>query len=114
MEKANSSYFQVFKEMFRDVVACKCDVTRELDTRLASATCQTSCQYVVVGFAALTEAQDINMYLKPLRNHFDDYEQIDFDSSEFRSARWFPTDQVPLDRSDPEMSRFLEKLARRR
>ena len=82
LEKANSSYFQVFKEMFRDVVACKCDVTRELDTRLVSATCQTSCQYVVVGFAALTEAQDINMYLKPLRNHFDDYEQIDFDSSE--------------------------------
>ena len=32
-------------------------------------------------FTALTEAQDINMYLKPLRYHFEDYEQAEFDES---------------------------------
>ena len=36
----------------------------------------------MVLYIALTESQDINMYLKPLRNHFDDYEQMDFDMSE--------------------------------
>ena len=36
-------------------------------------------QSVVPG---LTESQDINMYLKPLANHFQDFEQIDFDRSE--------------------------------
>lgn len=44
LEKTNSSYFVSFKEIFRDVVA------------------------------GLTEAQDINMYLKPMRHHFEDYE----------------------------------------
>ena len=33
-----------------------------------------------------------------------------FDESEFRSVRWFHKDAVPLDRSDPHMGRFLEKL----
>ncbi len=33
-----------------------------------------------------------------------------FDESEFRSVRWFHKDEVPLDRSDPHMGRFLEKL----
>lgn len=32
-------------------------------------------------FSALTEAQDINIYLKPLRHHFEDYEQAEFDES---------------------------------
>ena len=31
---------------------------------------------------ALTEAQDINLHLKPLKNHFEDLEQADFDESE--------------------------------
>ena len=32
-------------------------------------------------YPALTEAQDINMYLKPMRHHFEDYEQAEFDES---------------------------------
>lgn len=40
-------------------------------------------------FTALTEAQDINLHLKPLRNHFDDYEQVDFDRSEKLLAPMF-------------------------
>ena len=31
--------------------------------------------------SGLTEAQDINMYLKPMRHHFEDYEQAEFDES---------------------------------
>ena len=30
---------------------------------------------------ALTEAQDVNTYLKPLRHHFEDFEQAEFDES---------------------------------
>ncbi|KAJ8318719.1 LOW QUALITY PROTEIN: hypothetical protein KUTeg_003810 [Tegillarca granosa] len=51
LERTQSSYFPTFKDIFRDVVA------------------------------ALEEAQDINMYLKPLINHFQDYEQAEFDES---------------------------------
>ncbi|XP_062567134.1 dynein beta chain, ciliary-like [Saccostrea cucullata] len=51
LERTQSSYFPTFKDIFRDVVA------------------------------ALTEAQDINIYLKPLRHHFEDYEQAEFDES---------------------------------
>ena len=33
-------------------------------------------------FLALNEAQDINLHLKPLRFHFEDLEQADFDTIE--------------------------------
>ncbi|BFZ02963.1 hypothetical protein BsWGS_06002 [Bradybaena similaris] len=49
LERANSSYFPSFKNIFRDVVA------------------------------ALTEAQDINMHLKPLRYQLEELEQTEFD-----------------------------------
>ncbi|KAL3857821.1 hypothetical protein ACJMK2_012454, partial [Sinanodonta woodiana] len=48
LERTKSSYFSAFKYIFRDVVE------------------------------ALKEAQDINMFLKPLRPHFDDFEQTEF------------------------------------
>ncbi|HVZ38304.1 MAG TPA: NUDIX hydrolase [Candidatus Kapabacteria bacterium] len=34
-----------------------------------------------------------------------------FDAAEFSSVRWFPLGDVPPDRSDPHMCRFLAKLA---
>lgn len=49
LEKTNSSYYPSFKTIFHDVVE------------------------------ALTEAQDINLYLKPLASHFEDLEQAEFD-----------------------------------
>ncbi|CAG5123285.1 unnamed protein product, partial [Candidula unifasciata] len=49
LQRANSSYFPSFKNIFRDVVA------------------------------ALTEAQDINMHLKPLRFQLEELEQTEFD-----------------------------------
>lgn len=36
--------------------------------------------------------------------------EIVFDESEFHSVRWFHKDEVPLDRTDRHMSRFLRKL----
>lgn len=35
---------------------------------------------------------------------------LHYDQSEFYEARWFHFDEVPLHRTDPEMSRFLTKL----
>ena len=46
LEKTQSSYYPSFKTLFTDVVN------------------------------ALTEAQDINLYLKPLMSHFEDFEQV--------------------------------------
>jgi 8-oxo-dGTP diphosphatase len=37
-----------------------------------------------------------------------------FDTEEFHDARWFSFDNVPLHRSDPNLSRFLAKLRRTR
>jgi 8-oxo-dGTP diphosphatase len=37
---------------------------------------------------------------------------IEYDRAEFHAVRWFPRDQVPLQRSEPHMARFLKKLAR--
>lgn len=37
-------------------------------------------------------------------------ESLSFDESEFRSVCWFHVDDVPLDRSDTHMARFLKKL----
>ncbi|MEO1204418.1 MAG: NUDIX hydrolase [Pseudomonadota bacterium] len=36
--------------------------------------------------------------------------KLTFDESEFRDARWFHRSDVPLERSDRHMSRFLRKL----
>ena len=33
-----------------------------------------------------------------------------FDAGEFEAVRWFAFDDVPLQRSDPHMGRFLAKL----
>ena len=33
-----------------------------------------------------------------------------FDASEFHAVCWFPFDQVPLDRSDPHLGRFIQRL----
>ncbi|MES2073763.1 MAG: NUDIX hydrolase [Pseudomonadota bacterium] len=35
---------------------------------------------------------------------------INFDEREFKEVRWFPFDEVPLERADPHMHRFLAKL----
>ncbi len=36
--------------------------------------------------------------------------QFKYDKSEFNSVKWFGVSDVPFDRSDPNMGRFLEKL----
>ena len=38
--------------------------------------------------------------------------ELRFDETEFRRIRWFHKDDAPLERSDPHMRRFLEKLYR--
>ncbi len=35
---------------------------------------------------------------------------IEFDRGEFRGVRWFALDQIPFERSDPHMRRFVAKL----
>lgn len=35
---------------------------------------------------------------------------LDFDVSEFRSIRWFHRTEIPKDRTDPHLARFLQKL----
>jgi 8-oxo-dGTP pyrophosphatase MutT (NUDIX family) len=39
------------------------------------------------------------------------HQSIQFDEREFAGIRWFAFDEVPLERSDPHMKRFLAKLA---
>ena len=36
--------------------------------------------------------------------------RYDYDTSEFNKIRWLPNSELPLDRSDPYMKRFREKL----
>ena len=35
---------------------------------------------------------------------------LKFDSGEFHQIRWFPIDEIPFEKSDPHMKRFIEKL----
>ena len=37
--------------------------------------------------------------------------ELAWDREEFRGVQWFARDAVPLGRSDPQMGRFLAKLA---
>lgn len=39
---------------------------------------------------------------------------LKFDDSEFASVRWFPFLELPLARSDPNLSRFVEKVRSRK
>lgn len=41
----------------------------------------------------------------------DPAQPVEFDREEFHSVRWFSFNDVPLQRSDPHMVRFLHKLA---
>jgi len=38
---------------------------------------------------------------------------LDFDQSEFSRIKWFRRDEVPYNRTDPHLGRFLEKVAPR-
>ena len=38
-------------------------------------------------------------------------EQLEYDKEEFNGIRWFHFDQIPFERSDPHMSRFINKLS---
>ncbi len=40
----------------------------------------------------------------------DSGQKLVFDATEFHSIRWFHKDDIPLARTDPQMSRFLKKL----
>lgn len=40
----------------------------------------------------------------------DRHEPLDFDREEFTQVRWFHKDEVPLDRCEPELPRFLAKM----
>src|SRR5476649_942741 len=38
-------------------------------------------------------------------------QHLTFDDSEFNSVRWFAFDALPVDRTDPHLQRFVQKLA---
>ena len=42
--------------------------------------------------------------------HADHHQPLKYDENEFNAVRWFPFAEVPFERSDPHMSRFLFKL----
>jgi 8-oxo-dGTP diphosphatase len=42
--------------------------------------------------------------------HGDSSRAIEFDRGEFHGVRWFGFDEIPFERSDPHMRRFVEKL----
>lgn len=41
-------------------------------------------------------------------------QNISYDAQEFNGVRWFEFSEVPLDRSDPHLERFIHKLKRTR
>lgn len=38
-------------------------------------------------------------------------EQLEYDQEEFNGIKWFQFDQIPFEKSDPHMSRFINKLS---
>lgn len=38
--------------------------------------------------------------------------QLNYDAEEFNQIRWFERDQIPFEKSDPHLKRFLDKLSR--
>ena len=42
--------------------------------------------------------------------HADRRQLLTYDRSEFNAVRWFPLDEVPLERADPHLGRFVAKL----
>lgn len=42
----------------------------------------------------------------------DPSQALDFDPSEFHQIRWFGIDEIPFEKSDPHMKRFIQKMSR--
>jgi hypothetical protein len=40
----------------------------------------------------------------------DSHSTYQFDEEEFNKVRWFRLDDIPYEKSDPHMCRFIEKL----
>jgi 8-oxo-dGTP diphosphatase len=87
-------------------------VTRELREELdmeASHAISTPLMVTVTTTVGLTAGHtDVSLWYVV---NADRTKQIKYDEEEFQAVRWFPFDDVPFDRSEPHMKRFLSKLA---
>lgn len=41
----------------------------------------------------------------------DPLQSLNYDQNEFNQIRWFPINEVPFEKSDPHMKRFLQKIS---
>jgi len=41
----------------------------------------------------------------------DPHQSLDYDLNEFNQIRWFRIDEIPFEKSDPHMKRFLQKMS---
>ncbi|CAN7712679.1 NUDIX hydrolase [Duganella sp. LjRoot269] len=87
-------------------------VTRELAEELGMAASHPICaplMLTVTTTVGLTAGHtDVSLWYVV---NADRTKRIQYDEEEFQSIRWFPFDEVPFERSDPHMRRFLSKLA---
>ncbi len=84
------------------------ELFEELGLRLSApvaAPCMITCTITVGTTAGHT---DVSLWYVLQGNRMQD---VVYDTDEFNSVRWFSFAGVPLDRSDPHMARFLQKLA---
>ena len=58
----------------------------------------------------VTEHTDVSLWyvLKGYPEH-----ELSYDTDEFHQIHWFGTDEIPFEKSDPHLKRFIEKLRRR-
>lgn len=41
----------------------------------------------------------------------DPRQSLDYDPNEFHQIRWFLIDEIPFEKTDPHMKRFLQKMS---
>ena len=61
---------------------------------------------MTVGLTA--EHTDVSLWYVLKGDHAHSYR---FDEDEFDSVKWFAFDEIPYEKSDPHMRRFVEKLS---
>lgn len=74
LERTQSSYYPAFKNMLDSI---KAGLYKKISMYL-SVKISSLMIFVVLLLAALTEAQDISMHLKPLRTQFEKVEECDY------------------------------------
>ena len=109
VEGAESSAFATFKSDIEDKIAATRTIIAEIRANLSESTLKMNGDKIQEILSSVSALFSINKYTE--RKEREDILKwiSNLDVEEFHQICWFPWSEIPLEQSDPQMHRFIDK-----